>query len=143
RLQEMDQIQREEYPSLHGRSRREAYPGLEHSGRPYSRAWERRHWQLEPVLAELASHAVPRKVDGCGSVSLYSRNHYVGIAHAGKRVFVMFDPERREWVFSDDGGQQLRSHPAEEICRPRIEGLTVTNPRDSSGRTKRRRPESG
>lgn len=139
RLREMDQIQREEYPSLRGRSRREAHPGLEHSGRPYSRAWERRHWDLDLALADLASYAVPRKVDGCGSVSLYSRNRYVGTLHAGKRVWVMFDPQRREWLYSDERGQQLRSHPAEEMCRQRIESLTVTNRRDSSGRSKRGR----
>jgi hypothetical protein len=129
RLQEMDQIQREEYPSLQGRSRLEAFPELQHSGREYSPSWERRHWDLALVLTHLAGYAVPRKVDKCGSVSLYSKSHYVGKLHAGKQVFVMFDPHRCEWLFSDEHGLQLRSQPAEQICRRRIETLTVTNKR--------------
>ena len=32
-LKDMDVIQREEYPSLHGRSRLAVYPGLKHLGR--------------------------------------------------------------------------------------------------------------
>ena len=43
RLEEMDAIQREEYPSIGGLSRTVAYPGLVHSGRRYSEAWERRN----------------------------------------------------------------------------------------------------
>jgi hypothetical protein len=54
RLEEMDGIQRQEYPSLHGRSRLEAFPQLNHSGRAYSPAWERRHWSLAAVLTHLA-----------------------------------------------------------------------------------------
>jgi hypothetical protein len=129
RLREMDLIQREEYPSLNGRSRLEAYPELKHSGRAYSRAWERKHWSLDLVLAHLAGYAVPRKVDKSGTVSLYNANHYVGKLHVGKLVYVMLDPQRREWIFADDKGQQLRTQPAEQICRQRIETLTVTNRR--------------
>ncbi len=36
RLEELDGIQRQEYPSVGGRSRLEAYPGLAHSGRAYT-----------------------------------------------------------------------------------------------------------
>jgi transposase InsO family protein len=127
RLQEMDVIQREEYPSLKGRSRLEVYPGLKHSGRAYSQSWERKHWRLDLVLEHLASYAVPRKVDKSGTVSIYNRNHYVGKLHAGKTIYVSLDPLRREWIFSDERGNQLRSQPAEQICRQRIETLTVTS----------------
>jgi hypothetical protein len=129
RLLEMDLIQREEYPSLEGRSRLEAYPELKHSGRVYSPSWERKHWRLDLVLAHLAGYAVPRKVDKSGTVSVYNRNHYVGKLHSGKIVYVMLDPLRREWIFSDDRGQQLRTQPAEQLCRKRIETLTVTSRR--------------
>jgi hypothetical protein len=37
------------------------------------------------------------------------------VAHAGRWVSVLFDPERVEWVFVDEAGRQLRSQPAEEI----------------------------
>jgi hypothetical protein len=129
RLREMDLIQREEYPSLAGRSRLAAYPELKHSGRPYCRSWERMHWSLDRVLAHLAGYVVPRKVDKSGTVSLYNRNHYVGKLHAGKQVYVALDPLRREWVISDERGHQLRAQPAEQISRQRIATLTVTSRR--------------
>jgi hypothetical protein len=51
-LDEMDRIQRDLYPQRHsGRSRRETHPGLASSGQPYSRSWERRHWDLNAVDA--------------------------------------------------------------------------------------------
>lgn len=129
RLREMDIIQREEYPSLKGRSRLQVYPGLKHSGRSYSRTWERQHWCLDRVLEHLAGYAVARKVDKSGTVSVYNRNHYVGKLHTGKTVYVTLDPLSREWVFQDDHGNQLRAQPAEQICRRRIETLTVTRRR--------------
>jgi hypothetical protein len=129
RLEEMDDIQRGEYPSVQGRSRLEAFPQLAHSGRAYSTAWERKHWSLTLVATHLAGYAVRRRVDRCGLVSLYNRNLYVGVIHKGKDVFIMFDPERLEWVVADKEGRQLRRHPADEISQERIIGLTVTNRR--------------
>jgi hypothetical protein len=129
RLREMDLIQRAEYPSMQGRSRLEAYPELQHSGRPYSRAWEREHWSLDRVLGGLAEYVVPRKVDKSGTVSLYNSNHYVGKLHVGKLIYVLLDPQRCEWIFADDKGLQLRAQPAEQLVRERIETLTVTKRR--------------
>jgi hypothetical protein len=125
----MDEVQRGEYPSVQGRSRLEAFPQLAHSGRAYSTAWERKHWSLSLVAAHLAGYAVRRRVDRCGLVSVYNRNIYIGVIHKGKDVFIMFDPERLEWVVADMEGRQLRRHPAEEISQERIIGLTVTNRR--------------
>jgi hypothetical protein len=42
-----------------------------------------------------------------GSVSLYNRNPYIGGIHERKTVYVMFDPEVREWIFADEEGRQL------------------------------------
>jgi hypothetical protein len=128
-LQEMDAIQREAYPSIAGQSRAAAFPGLAHSGRPYSAAWERRHWDHGRVLAHLGGYAVPRRVDKNGDVSLYHRPHYVGCMHRGKDLYVMVDPERAEWLFVDRQGRQLRTQPAEELQPERIRSLTVTNRR--------------
>jgi len=133
RLEEMDGIQRQEYPSVRGRSRLEAFPGLAHSGRAYSRAWERSHWSLEAVAKHLAGYAVPRRVSRTGTVSLYNRNHYVGIIHQGKDVYAMLDPEVREWVFADEDGRQLRRKAAPEISRETIIGLRVTHRRHGTG----------
>jgi hypothetical protein len=126
RLRDMDQIQRVEYPSVGGQTRLQAYPELAHSGRAYSAAWERKHWSLDRVLNHLAGYAVPRKVDRSGTVSLYNANYYVGKLHQGKVVYVMLDPQRREWIFADEHGQQLRTQPADQLTRERIQALTVT-----------------
>lgn len=126
RLQKMDTIHREVYPSHAGRSRLEAFPELAQGGRPYSVAWERRHWDHRRVLEHLAGYAVPRRVNKNGDVSLYHRAHYVGSMHRGKNIYVMVDPDRVEWVFADEHGQQLRSQPATELQAERIRRLTVT-----------------
>lgn len=128
-LDQMDRILREEYPSIAGHSRWQAFPGLAHSGRPYSKAWEKRAWDLDKVLVHLAGYAVVRRVDRSGMVSLYNRTRYVGKRHTGQDIYVLLDPLRREWIFADTRGQQLRSQPAEEISRERILSLTVTHRR--------------
>lgn len=130
RLNRMDQIQRELYPSLDGHSRLEVYPQLMHSSRSYSATWEHKHWSLGRVAQYLASYTIPRKVDHKGLVWLYNRNHYVGRIHSGKLVYVTFDPERLEWMFLDEKSRQLRQLPAPEISRERIQRLTVTHRRD-------------
>jgi len=122
-----DRVQREVYPSIEGQSRAAAYPGLKHSGRPYSLRWEDREWDLHRVLDQLSGYVAVRRVDKNGKVSLYHRPYYVGTLHRGKKVFVMVDPERAEWVFTDLSGQQVRSVAAEELCAKRIRALTVAN----------------
>jgi hypothetical protein len=126
RFDDLDRLQREEYPHQRGRTRWEVYPELAHSGRSYSRAWERRHWDLGRVVAHLSGYAVPRRVDRTGNVSLYNRNQYVGVVHAHQTVYVMFDPEAREWLFTDLEGRELRRRPANEITQERIVSLQVT-----------------
>ena len=68
-----------------------------------------------------------RRVDGTGTISLYNRNHYVGIIHKRKTVYVMFDPGLREWIFADEKGCQLGRQAATKISREDIMGLTVTH----------------
>ena len=137
RLQEMDVIQREEYPSLEGRSRLAVYPEPKHSGRAYSRKWERQHWRLDLVLAHLAGLAVPRQVDSSGSVSVYNKTSYVGKRYSGKVVYVSADPLRGEWLFRDAQGNHVRTQPAEQLCRERIVHLKVSDRRQRFGRQTR------
>jgi hypothetical protein len=137
RLKDMDVIQREEYPSLQGRSRLAVYPGLKHSGREYTRRWERQHWRLDLVLAHLAGYAVPRHVDSSGSVSVYNRSHYVGKRYTGQTVYVSVDPLRCEWLFRDEQGNHVRTQPAEQLCRERIVSLMVSDRRQRSRRQNR------
>jgi hypothetical protein len=133
RLEEMDGIQRQEYPAVQGRSRLEAFPQLADSGRAYCRSWERSHWSLGAVASHLAGYAVRRRVSKTGTVSLYNRNHYVGKPYEGKMVHVMFDPESFEWIIADEAGRQLRSRAATEIGRETILGLIVTHRRRRTG----------
>src|SRR5205823_2955669 len=137
RLQDMDVIQREEYPSLEGRSRLAVYPELKHSGRVYSPRWERQHWRLALVLEHLAGYAVPRQVDSSGSVSIYNKTYYVGKCYTGTMVYVSVDPLRCEWLFRDAPGTQVRTQPAEQLSRERIVNLMVSARRQRSGRTNR------
>lgn len=127
RLHEFDGIQRDEYPSIAGQSRAEAFPGLRHSGRPYRVKQEACEWDQRRVLQHLSGYVLSRKVNKNGDVWLYHRSHYVGTIHRGKRVFVMVDPHSGEWLFVDDHGAQLRSRPAEELAAERIRSLSVGN----------------
>jgi hypothetical protein len=134
RLKDMDVIQREEYPSLQGRSRLAVYPGLQHSGREYTCRWEHQHGRLDLVLAHLAGYAVPRQVDSSGSVSVYNKTYYVGKRYTGQTVYVSVDPWRCEWLFRDIHGNHVRTQPAEQLCRERIVTLMVSDRRQRSGR---------
>ena len=129
RLRAMDAIQRDAYPSIDGRPRATAFPELRHSGRRYTRAWEGRHWAHWRVLEHLAGYAVVWRVDQNGDVSVYHRPHYVGSLHRGKQVYVMVDPVRVQWVFTDVQGRQLRVQPADDLTARRIRALTVANRR--------------
>jgi hypothetical protein len=139
RMDDMDRIQREAYPSIRGQSRRQAFPGLHQADRSYSKTWEKSHWDLELVLAHMAEYTAVRRVDSKGQVSVYGRNHYVGKKHQGQDIYVFRDPVDREWVFATPAGVQLRRKAAEEITRERIQKLQVTNRRDpatgASGKT--------
>src|SRR5262249_5087730 len=109
RLDEDDALQRERYPLPSGRSRREVFAGLTHSGRSYAAADEAGRWDLRRVRERLAGYAVPRQVDRQGKVSVYNRNLYVGVVHAGKQVCVQYDPQQEQWLISDAAGRELRT----------------------------------
>lgn len=130
RLDKMDRIQREVYPSINGRSRWQAFPGLQKVDRPYSKAWEKKNWDIQLVLNHMANENALRRVDRKGQVSVYGRNHYVGKIHQGQDIYVFLDPVDREWVFATSEGVQLRRKVAEEITQERILKLQVTNRRD-------------
>jgi hypothetical protein len=125
RLAVLDELQRAEYPGPDGRPRLAAFPGLARSGRRYSRAWERRHWDLRAARELLAGYVVPRRVRGGGHIAVYGRDLHVGPRQAGRTVLVSYDPDAREWIASDERGTPLRRWPAPEIGRARILGLRV------------------
>ena len=132
RLDDMDRIQRQAYPSIAGKTRWEAFPGLREVIRRYSKTWEKRHWDIERVLAFMAEQNALRRVDGKGQVSVYGRSHYVGQQYQGQDIYVFLDPVDREWVFATAKGVQLRRKPALEITRQCIQKMQVTNRRRRS-----------
>jgi hypothetical protein len=129
RLDRMDRLYREAYPYRERLSRTAYFPGLAHSGRPYDPAREPESWEWRRVAEHLATYAVTRRVDSRGQVSLYNRGHYVGQIHRGKEVYVMFDPDRNEWLFATRDGQQLRTLPAVMLSPQRVMDLEVTHRR--------------
>ena len=129
RLERMDRINREEYPYRDRQSRLAYYPGLAHSGRPYTEATEASLWDWGRVTAHLSEYVVARRVNRSGMVSIYHWGYYIGRIHQGKDVFVTFDPETNEWVFSDAAGRELRHKPAKEISPERVMAMDVSDRR--------------
>jgi len=127
RLRREDWVQREEYPAVDGRSRRQAYPALLHSGRGYSRGWEEAVWDPGLALRLLARYQMRRKVSGRGQVSMYHRLIEVGRDRAGTWVYVGMDAEAVEWVIREVNGREVRRRPApqftpEALCRLAVAG---------------------
>lgn len=124
-LDDADHIQRECYPAVGGLSRLAAFPDLRHSGREYTRAWERAHWSFARVTGYLQEFVVPRRVRPSGAVSVYEQDYRVGSAYRGQTMLVQFDPGDNTWVICDAQGRQLRRHPAREITPERVVKLRL------------------
>jgi hypothetical protein len=129
RLDVVDRWQRERYPSVKGRSRMEAHPGLAHSGRPYDPATEPQTWELPKVWELMGTHRVPRHVDKQGKLSVYNRPYSVGVAWAGRTVWVGFDPLKGDWTFQEGQGLEIRRQIAEELTREVVTAMEVTSRR--------------
>jgi hypothetical protein len=125
RLKEADRCQREVYPYRETLSRREFYPQLVHSGRRYRKTQEQCQWNLGWVLKHLGEYVVARQVDCSGSISIWNRNHYVGVKYSHQRVWVRLDPQSKQWIIADEAGNQLRVRPAKELTCQRIRSLDV------------------
>jgi hypothetical protein len=127
RLDRLDRIQREEYPSLGGRSRLAVFPQLVLVDRPYSVDAEAGLWDFARAQAYLAGFTAQRQANAQGQVSVYDHRYSVGARNRGKKVFVEYDPLRGAWVFADAEGRQLREAPAAEITPERILTLSVSD----------------
>jgi hypothetical protein len=125
KLEEVDEVQRAYMPSVAGRSRLAAYPGLRHSGRSYSREWEEASWSLAAVESVLEGIVAKRRVGGTGQITLYYRRVYVGREQAGREVRVQYDKGSHMWVVIGADGRGLRAVPAVEVDREKIMTLTM------------------
>lgn len=128
-------IQRERYPSIGGRPRIEAFPGLRLIERPYSAGAEESLWDLSRVDQFLGEQVLYRRANAKGAIWLYGWGRGLGREHRGKEVFVIFDKSSRSWIASDHQGRELKNLPAEELSRERILALEV-------GRNRRQRQKS-
>jgi transposase InsO family protein len=128
RVQQEDYIQRERYPAINGMSRRDAYPGLLHTGRGYCLGWEKIVWDVREALRFLGRYRVRRKVSKRGQVSLYHRLVQLSPEYGGEWVYVQLDPEAVEWVISDVQGKELRRRPAPQFTAEAIMDLDVARP---------------
>jgi hypothetical protein len=128
RVQHEDYIQRERYPAIDGKSRREAYPFLLHSGRGYCLTWEKMVWELSDALGLLGRYQVRRKVSKRGQVSAYHRLIQVGSQYAEQWVYLRMDAQTGEWVISDVAGKEVRRRPAPQFTAAAIVGLSLVAP---------------
>jgi hypothetical protein len=118
-------IQREHYPSIGGKARIEAFPGLKEKRRVYERESEDEAWDLSRVDRFLAGQILYRVANERGAIWLYGRGHTVGRPHRGQEVRVRFESTSRQWVASDNRGCELKRRPALELTRERILALDV------------------
>lgn len=125
RVAHEDRIQREVYPAIEGQSRRAAYPFLSHSGRGYTRTWEKYGWDLLAALALLACYQVSRKVGKSGQVWLYNRPIQVGEGYAGSEVDVQLDAPSVQWVISEPQGREIRRRQAVGLTEESVRNLAV------------------
>jgi hypothetical protein len=125
-LLESDQLQRQEYPLVAGKSRWELFAGLGQKHREYDPQQEAQQWQEALAQTHLSRALVTRRVSVQGKVSVYARDYQVGLQHKGKKVFVQFDSDTREWLFTNAEGVRLCQHPAEQITRERIRELSIS-----------------
>jgi hypothetical protein len=125
RLDAMDRREREAYPREGKRSRVALYPGLAHSGRPYSLEGEDRLWDLQRVVEHLSEYVIRRKVDPQGKIRVYNTPRSVGRDRIGQWVWVGLDAEERRWVIADERGLEIRRVEAPEVSRQAIMGLKM------------------
>jgi hypothetical protein len=136
RIDDLDKIQREEYPVFKSKSRWVLFPSLASNPRPYSREWEEANWQEQRTREYLAEQVARRKVDKQGKVKVYARSYYVGILHQHRPCCVQYNPDGGEWIFSDENGVQWCRQPAEQITAARIRTLDVSaKPSRNHGKT--------
>ena len=122
-------IQRDEYPAIRGRTRREVFPQLGTPRRVYRRSQEEALWELSRVDAFLARGCWIRHADGNGTISLYGHCRAVGRAWAHQELVVRFDTSSRCWLVSNAKGEVVKQLPATELTRERILALAVSRRR--------------
>jgi hypothetical protein len=138
RLDEMDQIQRQEYVLRDGKSRWELFDGLRSKRQEYDARREGALWQERLARQYLAAVVARRRVDSQGRVTVYAAPYYVGVIHRLCLCLVQYDADAGEWVFTGEDGRQWCHRKAEQVTAARVRSLTVSaKPSRNHGKTSR------
>jgi hypothetical protein len=122
-------VQCQEYPSIGGSTRVEAYPGLLIARRAYQESQEPTLWELGRVDRWLSPRTWNRRVDQNGVISIYGHHHWVGRVYRGQDMTVRYDGLARQWVVRDQTGEVAWRFEARELSREAILGLAVSRKR--------------
>jgi hypothetical protein len=121
--------QRERYPLADGRTRCQAYPELRQNARRYTPANEAAQWDMAQVCDYLAGFRFQRKVEKNGRITLFANAYSVGRAYQRQYLTVQLDSRSRQWVISDDTGEEIRRHDAKELDDDLIQNLRLAKRR--------------
>jgi hypothetical protein len=104
-----------------------AHPEMLVTRRPYQPEWELELFDLKRVDAYLAELALVRKATSMGQVKVRNIRYSLGQAWAHQKVLVRFDPEKRQYVFSQirSEGRKGREQPTLEPVRQDPRNLSV------------------
>lgn len=113
----------------HGQPPLAAHPELLIPRRPYRPEWELDLFDLKRVDAYLARHTWLRTASKVGQVSLGSQRYGLGIAWAGQTVSIRFDPEQRQFVFTQVKPETKRGKRQPDLPELRLDakGLGVAD----------------
>jgi hypothetical protein len=92
-----------------------AHPELLVPRRPYRPGWELDLFDLKRVDDYLATRTWIRRVSEVGQVSLGSQRYGLGTDWAGQTVTISFDPEQRQFVFT-----QVKPETKHGKCQPEL-----------------------
>jgi hypothetical protein len=104
-----------------------AHPELLVPRRPYRPEWELDLFDLKRVDEHLADHTWVRTMSEVGQVSLGGHRYGLGKAWAGQTVSIRFDPEQRQFVFTQVKPKSKRGQRLPDLPPVRLDakGLSV------------------
>ncbi len=125
--------QRERYPLADGQPRSQMYPELRQNLRHYTPSTEVAQWDMDRVCAYLSTFQFQRKVEKNGRITLFANTYSVGRAYQRQVLAIVLDSKTREWVISDDHGQEICRHEAKELTYDQIHGPQLAKRRRNLG----------
>lgn len=93
-----------------------AHPEMLETARPYRPEWELELFDLKKVDQYLAEYSWIRTATSVGQVRMRNKRYSLGSAWAGQQVSAKFDPDKRQFVFS-----QIRSETRKGKRQPKLD----------------------